>query len=76
MIDPADMATHGQLDAPEEQVLQYEFKDGLNRYLTRLPAGSPARTLQDLIAFNEQNRDREMPFFAQSSSCNRKQKAR
>jgi amidase len=65
VIDPADMATHGQLDAPEELVLQYEFKDGINRYLARLPSGSPARTLKDLIAFNEQNRAREMPFFAQ-----------
>jgi amidase len=65
VIDPADLATHGQLDAPEQQVLLYEFKDGINRYLTRLPAGSPARTLQDLIEFNEKNRAREMPFFGQ-----------
>ncbi len=65
VIDPADLATHGQLDAPEQVVLLYEFKDGINRYLTRLPASSPARTLQDLIAFNEKNRSREMPFFGQ-----------
>ena len=65
MIDPADLPTHGQLDAPEIEVLLYEFKDGLNRYLARLPACSPARTLQELIAFNEKNRDHEMPFFAQ-----------
>jgi amidase len=65
VIDPADLATHGQMDAPEQEVLFYEFKDGINRYLARLPSGSPARTLQDLIAFNEKNRGREMPFFAQ-----------
>lgn len=65
IIDPADLATHGQIDAPEQEVMLYEFKDGINRYLTRLPASSPARTLKDLIAFNEKNRDREMPFFAQ-----------
>ncbi len=65
VIDPADLATHGQLDAPEQEVLLYEFKDGINRYLARLPSSSPARTLQDLIAFNEKNRVREMPFFAQ-----------
>ena len=53
------------MDAPEQEVLYYEFKDGLNRYLTRLSASAPARTLKDLIAFNEKNRDREMPFFAQ-----------
>ncbi|HTW63978.1 MAG TPA: amidase [Bryobacteraceae bacterium] len=65
VVDPADLATYGQIEAPEGVVLSYEFKDGVNRYLTRLPAGSPARTLKDLIAFNEQNRDREMPFFDQ-----------
>ncbi len=65
IIDPANITTIGQLPGPELEVLLYEFKDGLNRYLTRLPAGSPARTLQELIAFNEKNRDREMPFFAQ-----------
>jgi amidase len=65
VIDPADLATHGQMDAPEQEVLLYEFKDGVNRYLRRVPSSSPARTLQDLIAFNQKNRDREMPFFAQ-----------
>ena len=65
VIDPADLATHGQMEAPESQVLLYEFKDGLNRYLSRLPSTSPARTLEELIAFNEKNRDREMPFFGQ-----------
>ncbi len=65
VIDPADLATHGQMDAPEGEVLSYEFKDGINRYLTRLPSGSPARTLEELIDYNEKNRDREMPFFGQ-----------
>jgi amidase len=65
VIDPADLATQGQMEGPELEVLLYEFKDGINRYLTRLPSSSPARTLKDLIAFNEKNRDREMPFFAQ-----------
>ncbi len=65
VIDPADLDTYGQMEAPEQQVLLYEFKDGINRYLTRLPSSSSARTLQDLIAFNEKNSDREMPFFGQ-----------
>jgi amidase len=65
VIDPADLPSHGQFDAAENDVLQYEFKDGLNRYLTRLPTGSPARSLKELIAYNQQQRDREMPFFDQ-----------
>lgn len=65
VVDPADLTTSSQLSAPESEVLSYEFKDGLNRYLTRLPSNTPARTLADLIAFNEANRDREMPYFGQ-----------
>ncbi len=65
VIDPADLPAHGQLDAPEMEVLLYEFKDGLNRYLARLPPGMPARTLQELIAYNEEHRDQEMRFFGQ-----------
>ena len=65
VIDPADLPTHGQIDAVETEVLLYEFKDGLNRYLKKLPPGSPARTLKELIAFNERSRAREMPFFEQ-----------
>lgn len=65
VIDPADLPTHGQLDAPEMEVLLYEFKDGLNRYLARISSAKPPLTLQELIAFNEEHRDQEMPFFAQ-----------
>ena len=62
---PTDLPTHGQIDAPENEVLLYEFKDGLNKYLARLPVGSPVRTLKELIDFNARNRSREMPFFDQ-----------
>ena len=65
VIDPADLPTHGQMDPLETEVLLYEFKDGLNKYLARLPEGSPVRTLKELMAFNERNRSREMPFFGQ-----------
>ncbi len=48
----------------EFQVLQYEFKDGLENYLrTR---GGRHRTLGDLIRFNNDNAAREMPYFKQS----------
>jgi amidase len=47
----------------EFEVLLYEFKADLNKYL----AGRNARhkTLADLINFNEDNREREMPYFGQ-----------
>ncbi|MEJ7623313.1 MAG: amidase [Pyrinomonadaceae bacterium] len=44
-------------------VLQYEFKDGLEKYLAA--RGSRYKTLEDLIKFNNDNAAREMPYFKQ-----------
>jgi amidase len=63
IVDPADIPTQGQFDADEQTVLLYEFKDGINRYLAN--RGATPRSLADLIAFNNNEREREMPIFAQ-----------
>lgn len=47
----------------EYQVLLYEFKFGLNRYLAA--RGGDYLSLADLIAFNEANAAQEMPYFGQ-----------
>ena len=65
IVDPADMATSGKYDDTEQEVLLYEFKTDLNKYLSGLSATVKTRTLADLIKFNEANRDREMPYFGQ-----------
>jgi amidase len=65
LIDPADVPTTGKFDDSENEVLLFEFKADLNAYLTRLGPKAPVRSLQDIIQFNEQNREREMPFFGQ-----------
>jgi amidase len=65
IVDPADLPTHGKFDAPEFEVLLFEFKADLNKYLAGLPPGDHPRTLKGLIEFNERNRDREMPYFGQ-----------
>jgi amidase len=65
IVDPADIATAGQFDDAEFTVLLYEFKADLNRYLAEWAPGAPAKTLEDLIAFNERVRDRELPYFGQ-----------
>ena len=44
-------------------VLEYEFKADLNKYLAA--RGSRYKTLEDLIKFNNENKDREMPKFGQ-----------
>ena len=64
IVDPADIPTAAQLDECEFEVLLYEFKAGLNAYLSGLPS-MKVRSLKDLIAFNERERTREMPFFGQ-----------
>jgi amidase len=47
----------------EYQVLMYEFKDGLNKYLST--SNSKMKSLADVIAFNIANADKAMPFFQQ-----------
>lgn len=57
----------------ELSILQYEFKDGVNKYLAQaqLPA---AKTLADVIAFNKANEDKAMPYFKQEQleNCEKK----
>lgn len=65
VVDPADVVTTGKFDDSEGDVLSYEFKADLNKYLAALAPNVRSRTLADLIRFNEQNRDREMPYFGQ-----------
>ena len=65
IIDPADIPTHGQWRETELEVMLYEFKANLNTYLAGLRASSQVRSLEDLIRFNEENKEREMPYFGQ-----------
>ncbi|MDX2059983.1 MAG: amidase, partial [Gemmatimonadales bacterium] len=67
LIDPVDFADPGPLGAAEWEVLAHEFKAGVEAYLATLGPTAPHRTLADLIAFNEANRDREMPWFGQET---------
>ena len=46
-------------------VLEYEFKDGLDRYLSATPASVKTRSLAQVIAFNKDNADVEMALFDQ-----------
>ena len=65
VIDPADVESRGQYGGSGLEVLLYEFKAGLNTYLPSLQDGVAVRSLQELIRFNETNRDSEMPYFGQ-----------
>ena len=65
LVDPASIPRVGEYDDAELEVLLYEFKDGLNVYLASLGPAARVKTLAELIRFNEENREREMPFFGQ-----------
>lgn len=47
----------------EFTIMQYEFKDGLNRYLAT--ANAKVKSLADVIAFNTGNAAQAMPYFQQ-----------
>jgi len=65
IVDPANIDTKDQFRDSEFEVLLYEFKTDLNRYLAGLDPDIPVHSLKELIAFNEQHRDEVMPYFGQ-----------
>ena len=66
VIDPVELPHVGKYDDDEMVVLQFEFKHDLNAYLADLPGSANApRSLAELIAFDQRERSREMPWFGQ-----------
>ena len=53
------------LGQAEFEVLQYEFKDGLNNYLAT--ANAKVKNLKEVIDFNAANEDKAMPYFKQET---------
>ena len=53
------------LGQAEFEVLQYEFKDGLNSYLAT--ANAKVKNLKAVIDFNTANEDKAMPYFKQET---------
>ncbi|HEV3327157.1 MAG TPA: amidase [Puia sp.] len=56
----------GDAGSGEGLVLQYEFKDGLNRYLASV-TDAKVKSLADVIAYNRENASRAMPYFKQET---------
>ena len=46
-------------------VLEYEFKEGVNRYLSS--TNSKKKNLEDVIAFNKESETKAMPYFKQET---------
>lgn len=66
LLDPADIPTARQMaeSKSEETVLLFELKTDLNAYLAGL-IDSPVRTLAEIIAFNQEHAEEELPYFGQ-----------
>ena len=65
MVEIDLMKSIGELGGAEFTVLQYEFKDGVNKYLAA--ANGKMKSLKDVIDFNLKNESRAMPFFKQET---------
>ncbi len=66
LVDLKPPTAFEEMNKPEWEALQFEFKAALNEYLATLdPVQVPSRTLADLIAFNRAHSVQEMPHFGQ-----------
>jgi amidase len=65
LSDPAELPSQGKIGEGEHEVLLWEFKEDLNKYLAWLGPSAPVRTLEEIIEFNDRNKAREMPWFGQ-----------
>jgi len=65
IVDPADLSNMDTFGKTELEVLYFEFKADLNKYLGALGPSARVHSLEDVIKFNEENKDRMMPHFGQ-----------
>jgi amidase len=72
LID-VNFPTLRQFGDAEYEVLLYEFKADLNKYLQN--RGGKYKTLKDLIEYNEQNKEKQMPYFGQEIFLKAEEKA-
>jgi Asp-tRNA(Asn)/Glu-tRNA(Gln) amidotransferase A subunit family amidase len=64
IVDDVNFENKDQWGDAEFEVLLYEFKDELNKYLSKTIDGIP-KSLSEMIAFNNKHADIEMKYFGQ-----------
>lgn len=74
LIDPVSFEPTPEFALKSFELMLWELKSDLADYLATRSEGSP-RSLADLIAFNVQNAEREMPFFGQELFLRAEQKS-
>jgi amidase len=63
VVEIVELKSQVKVGGAEYELLQYEFKDGLNKYLSK--ANGTVKSLKDLIEFNKTNESTVMPYFKQ-----------
>jgi amidase len=65
VVDIPTVEAWQQMGRHSGTVMRYEFKADLNAYFAGLGPDAPVKSLDELIAFNSANADKEMPYFQQ-----------
>ncbi|SMD32670.1 amidase [Reichenbachiella faecimaris] len=65
LVESIELGEMHYLGNAEYELLLYEFKDGLNAYLSGLRSDFPYKNIEDLIQYNKENSSEEMPYFQQ-----------
>jgi len=74
LIDIPEMPNAGKYGNTELEVLLTELKADLAAYLQEWAPDAPVKNLADVIAFNEEHKDKVMPFFGQEHFVNAQKK--
>ena len=67
LIDPVNLPSLSRIGDAEYQVMLFEFKDGIERYLATRGPECSLKNLADLIAFNEKHAGEELTYFGQET---------
>jgi amidase len=65
LVDPVAIASLGQFEAAEYEVLLHESKAGIEAYLASRSGEGMPRTIADVMRYNEAHRAESMPYFGQ-----------
>ncbi len=65
IIDPVEIAAVDEVKNLELTRLLYEFKAGLENYLSGVNSSAHVHSIQELIDFNNENAQQTMPYFGQ-----------
>jgi len=67
LVELSKLPSRQDLSGADYQVMLYEFKAGLNACFASLGPTARVKSVEELIEFNERNRDRELSFFGQET---------